>query len=557
MSSRRSFISRLASVGAGLMVLPGTTRAQERRVAESGQAVALRGRPTFETPDLPKLPFEVVDGVKEFHLTAEVVRTQFAPGRAVDAWGYNGSVPGPTIEVEEGDRVRIVFKNSLPEMTSMHWHGLEVPIEMDGVPGVVQDPVKPGETFNYEFTVHQNGTFFYHSHFAMQEMMGMVGFFIIHPAVDHEPAVDRDFGLILQEWALLPNNTVPNTLSMEFNWLTLNGKAGPSTTPMLVKQNERVRIRFVNLGMDHHPMHLHGHQFTITGTEGGRVPPSAQYPGNTVLVGVAQARDVEFEARYPGDWMLHCHLPHHMMNQMVSMVGPMARGGSGVAAGLGMEEGMGVVRRGNALSEDLGPGLGRGLGAAADRERPVSAAVGQGHDAHNMAMTDGAAAVPGFPQDMWMPMDEAVEDKPELQGLRKGWTGGMMGMMTLVRVLPPDRFDAIMAMKRVAPPTAAYRVVFRTDPSPPVGSENSTIHVSVSDPSDNTINDATVRLTLIMPAMPAMGMAEMRDSAILSWNGSDYTGTVKILMSGAWNVMVDVERAGQPRATYRLRLEAK
>jgi manganese oxidase len=556
MNSRRSFISRLASVGAGLMVLPRTGRAQERPAEEMGQAVTLRGRPTFETTDLPKLPFEIVDGVKEFHLTAEVVRTQFVPGRMVDAWGYNGSVPGPTIEVEEGDRVRIVFRNNLPEMTSMHWHGLELPIEMDGVPGVVQDPVKPGETFNYEFTVHQNGTFFYHSHFAMQEMMGMVGFFIIHPAVEHEPAVDRDFGLILQEWAILPNNTVPNTLSMEFNWLTLNGKSGPATTPLLVKQNERVRIRLINMGMDHHPMHLHGHQFTITGTEGGRIPQSAWYPGNTVLVGVAQARDVEFEAKYLGDWMLHCHLPHHMMNQMVSMVGPMAHQRSAVDTGLGMEEGMGIVRRGNALSEELGPGLGRGLGMAADRERPVSALVAA-RDMQDMQMNSGAPAAPGFPQDMWMPVDEAIEDKPELQGLRKGWTGGMMGMMTLVRVLPSDRYDAIMASKQVSTPTAAYKVAFRTDPSPPVASKNSTMHVSVSDSSGNTVSDATVRLTLIMPAMPAMGMAEMRDSTLLAWNGSDYSGTVTILMSGAWNVLVDVERAGQPRATYRLRLEAR
>jgi hypothetical protein len=556
MSSRRSFISRLASAGAGLMVLPRTARAQKRPAEEMAQGVALRGRPAFETPDLAKLPFEIVDGVKEFHLTAEVVRTEFVPGRTVDAWGYNGSVPGPAIEVEEGDRVRIVFRNNLPEMTSMHWHGLEIPIEMDGVPGVVQDPVRPGETFNYEFTVHQNGTFFYHSHFAMQEMMGMVGFFIIHPAVDHQPAVDRDFGLILQEWAILPNNTVPNTLSMEFNWLTLNGKSGPATTPLLVKQNERVRIRFINLGMDHHPMHLHGHQFTITGTEGGRIPQSAWYPGNTVLVGVAQARDVEFEAKYLGDWMLHCHLPHHMMNQMVSMVGPLSRQRSAVDTGLGMQEGMGIVRRGNALSEQLGPGLGRGLGMAAERERPVSAVVGD-RDMQSMQITSGAPAVPGFPQDMWMPMDEAIEEKPELQGLRKGWTGGMMGMMTLVRILPSDRYDAIMASRQVARPTAAYRVALRTDPSPAVASKNNTIHVSVSDPSGNTVSDATVRLTLIMPAMPAMGMAEMRDSTLLAWNGSDYSGTVKILMSGAWNVMVDVERAGQPRATYRLRLEAK
>ena len=114
-------------------------------------------------------------------------------------------------------------------------------------------------------------------------------------------------------------------MSMEYNWLVLNGKAGPAITPMIVPLGSRVRIRFVNLGMDHHPMHLHGHTFYITGTEGGRIPETAWWPGNTVLVGVAQARDIEFVANNPGDWMLHCHLPHHNMNQMSSTVGRMTR----------------------------------------------------------------------------------------------------------------------------------------------------------------------------------------------------------------------------------------
>ena len=189
----------------------------------------------METPDVPTLPWKMVDGAKEFHLVAEPVRTEFVPGRVVDAWGYNGSMPGPTIEANEGERVRVVFENHLPEMTTVHWHGLEVPMAMDGVPGLGQDPVMPGGRFVYEFTLHQHGTFFYHSHFAMQEMAGMIGMFILHPKKSYEPQVQRDFGLILQEWALLPNNTVPNTLAMEFNWLTINGKAGPACTPMLVR----------------------------------------------------------------------------------------------------------------------------------------------------------------------------------------------------------------------------------------------------------------------------------------------------------------------------------
>jgi FtsP/CotA-like multicopper oxidase with cupredoxin domain len=172
---------------------------------------------------------------------------------------------------------------------------------MDGVPGLGQDPVMPGGRYVYEFTLNQHGTFFYHSHFAMQEMMGMIGLFILHPKVAYQPAVQRDFGLILQEWSLLPNNTVPNTLAMEFNWLTINGKSGPECTPMLVKLGERVRLRFVNLGMDHHPMHLHGNTWVVTGTEGGRIAKAAWVIGNTELVGVAQARTVERGSVFPLD----------------------------------------------------------------------------------------------------------------------------------------------------------------------------------------------------------------------------------------------------------------
>ena len=166
---------------------------------------------------------------------------------------------------------------------------------------------------------------------------------------------------------------------MEFNWLTFNGKAAPATTPMLVKLGERVRLRIVNIGMDHHPIHLHGMQFAVTGTEGGRIPEALWYPQNTVLVGVAQARVVEFHAEYPGDWMLHCHLPHHMMNQMVSMVGPMAHAGHGMRTGGGMEEGMGMVRKGNALSEDLGPKFGRGMGMAEEERRVSNVVRPRGH----------------------------------------------------------------------------------------------------------------------------------------------------------------------------------
>jgi len=399
------------------------------------------------TPDIADLPFELDNGVKVFHLVAEPVKREIFPGRVIDLWGYNGTAPGPTIQVNQGDRVRVIVDNHLPEATSVHWHGFEIPIEMDGVPGISQDPIAPGGRFVYEFTLHQQGTFFYHSHMAMQEMLGMIGFFVMHPKQAHQPRVDKDFGLILQEYAILPNNSVPNTLSMEFNWLTMNGKAGPATTPMIVRLGDRVRIRLVNLGMDHHPIHLHGNTFYVTATEGGRAPESTWAPGNTVIVGVAQAREIEFDAKYPGDWMLHCHMPHHMMNQMVSMVGPMTEMHGGIHTGMSMEDGMGMLQQGHALSEEFGPSLGRAIGLGAEFENAVTnlpiqqQSGGTDQMQHQMPQT-GARLVPGYPQDMLMVMDEMVA-KPETHGLRRGWTSAMMGMMTLVRVLPPELYDEI------------------------------------------------------------------------------------------------------------------
>ncbi len=446
-------LSRIARANPGPLIEPAVAAAASEELAQNGArrglvsgsiGAARRTLCAFETPDAGKLPWAFVNGRKEFHLVAEVLRREFIPGKTMDVWGYNGSVPGPCIEAQEGDRLRIVVDNHLPEPTSMHWHGLEIPVGMDGVPGVSQDPIPPGGQFTYEFDLHQNGTFFYHSHMSMQEMMGMIGFFIVHPQTPHAPKVDKDFGLILQEWAVLPNNTVPNTLAMEYNWLTFNGKSGPATTPLIARLGDRVRLRLVNLGMDHHPIHLHGNTFVVTGSEAGRMPESTWAPGNTVLVGVGQARDIEFDAKYAGDWMVHCHMPHHGMNQMASMVGPMTHMGHGMHTGAGMQEGMGMMRQGGALSEEAGPSLGRGLGAVADEERQMG---------HMMHGADDAEKkkVPGYPQDMWMVMDEDYAQKPECYGLRPGWTGGMMGMMTLIRVVPPDLYDKIQELRGKKP----------------------------------------------------------------------------------------------------------
>ncbi|PYV79144.1 MAG: copper oxidase [Acidobacteria bacterium] len=419
-----------------------------------------------ESPDVPRLPWRMEGNVKEFHLVAEPVKQELVPGKVANLWGFNGSAPGPTIQVNQGDRVRIIVDNHLPEPFSMHWHGFEIPHNMDGAPGTSQDPIKPGGRFVYEFTLHQEGTYFYHSHLAMQEMIGMLGAFIMHPKQPYDPPVDRDFVILLQEYAILPSNATPNSMNMEFNWLTFNGKAGPATTPLLVRLGDRVRIRMINLGMDHHPIHLHGHTFVVTGSEGGRQPKTTWAPGNTVLVGVAQARDIEFVANNPGDWMLHCHLPHPLTRR------------PGMPMGVSMENGMGMLdgTPGVPLGDDYGPSLGRGLGIGSTNDQPTpNGPLSQERAKQAMAtmlnqempgmqhgemqgmqhgeeeLPENANQVPGFPQDAFMEgpmmaMDKMV-DKPENYGLRPGWSGFMQGMMTFVRVLPPDIYDKIMALK--------------------------------------------------------------------------------------------------------------
>jgi len=238
--SRRSFFRNATVLGAGLMGWAESLRAQKSPAAGAKGAnqppnKTARKRSSgppmrMQSPDIPDLPFTLEGETKVFRLIAEPVKRRIVPWKTLDVWGYNGSCPGPTIQVTQGDRVRILVENRLPESTSMHWHGIEVPIDQDGVPWVSQRPIAPGETFTYEFTVHQEGTFFYHAHSAMQEMIGLIGMFIAHPREAHAPQVDHDYGIVLQEWAVLPNNSVPNTANMEFNWLTFTGVAAPLTT---------------------------------------------------------------------------------------------------------------------------------------------------------------------------------------------------------------------------------------------------------------------------------------------------------------------------------------
>jgi FtsP/CotA-like multicopper oxidase with cupredoxin domain len=289
------------------------------KASQPGQA----GRdyePTI-TPNGATLPWKIVDGVKVYHLVAEEVDHEFAPGLRALCWGYNGRVHGPTIEAVEGDRVRVYVTNKLPAPTTVHWHGIFLPNGMDGVGGLNQRAIAPGETFRYEWTFKQHGTFMYHSHHdeMTQMALGMLGMIVVHPR--RPPPgyrVDRDFVIMLSEWKVVPGAKRPDPNEMtDFNVLTMNAKAYPGTAALVCRKGDRVRIRFGNLSaMDHHPIHLHGYYFKVTATDGGPLPVSAQWPETTVLVPVGSTRDVEFVADEPGDWAMHCHMTHHVMNQM-------------------------------------------------------------------------------------------------------------------------------------------------------------------------------------------------------------------------------------------------
>lgn len=306
-----------------------------------------------ETVGTKTLGYKFENGIKVFHITAQPIEQWIVKEKDFNqkhikviekitgahkmkvkqklrAWGYNGQTPGPTIEVNEGDTIRVIFKNELPEPTSIHWHGIELPYAQDGSNDA--DPVMPGQTHIYELTLYQSGTTFYHSGYniARQEMYGLVGFLIIHPKDGYENKIDKDVAIMLQEWAIKPGNIYPNLVSDigEFNWFTFNGHSAPSIPIINVKQGERVRLRFGTMMMDSHPIHIHGYRWAVVGNEGGPIPKSAIVLGTTINVPVGTTRDVEFVAWNPGLWPLHCHKMHHVMNAHAQVpMGIMSHGG--------------------------------------------------------------------------------------------------------------------------------------------------------------------------------------------------------------------------------------
>src|SRR5882672_11846 len=326
MMSRRGFLGS-AAVLASASAVSGL---QEASIPEApSMDKATMQPPLFPTtgPDYQPvvtlngwtLPWRMNGEWKEFHLVAEPVEREFAPGMKAHLWGYNGQAPGPTIEAVEGDKVRIFVTNKLPEHTTVHWHGLIVPNGMDGVGGLSQPHIKPGKTFVYEFELKDSGTFMYHPHAdeMVQMAMGMMGSVVVHPRDPDLHRVNRDFVFIMSSYDIDPGSSLPKVMTMtDFDLWAWNTRVFPGIDPLVVRLGDRVRVRVGNLTMTNHPIHLHGAPFEVTCTDGGWTPPSARIPEVTTDVPVGAMRAIEFVADEPGDWAFHCHKSHHTMNAM-------------------------------------------------------------------------------------------------------------------------------------------------------------------------------------------------------------------------------------------------
>jgi FtsP/CotA-like multicopper oxidase with cupredoxin domain len=324
---------RLSAEDVGDSIMPpgviSTPRTSGQAMRDMAAVLPVPGEPLRDlrargdTPLVPRLE----DGVKVFALDAAVVRWTILPGVTVDAYAFNGQVPGPRIRVRQGDRVRIDVTNHLPETTTTHWHGLVLPNPMDGVAHMTQDPIERGGTFHYAFTATQAGTFFYHSHDHVdrQQALGLYGALIVDPAIaaDEVPA-DVESVVQVQEWLLRDGLTFP-AMPMEGalpNYFTINGRAWPATEAIHLRVGQKLKLRFIGAGTTAvHPMHLHGGPFTVGARDGVTLPPSARYEADTINLGPGQRYDVVWPAREPGKWMLHCHITHHTTNDGVEVEG--------------------------------------------------------------------------------------------------------------------------------------------------------------------------------------------------------------------------------------------
>ena len=328
MIHRRNFLKAFgaaAALGAGMV-----PRSSLASLPESPSSSSTTMEPPSEPSNGPwfkpvvtlngwSLPWRMHNGWKEFHLTAEAVERELAPGMIARLWGYNGQSPGPTIECVEGDKVRIFVTNRLPEHTTIHWHGIFLPAGMDGVGGLNQPQIPPGKTYVYEFELKQSGTFMYHPHAdeMVQMAMGMMGSFVVHPRDPNQHRVDRDYCFLMSAYDIEPGTMSARINTMlDFNIWTWNSRVFPGIDHLVCKLDERVRVRMGNLTMTNHPIHIHGLKFEVSCTDGGWVPEQARWPEVTVDIAIGQMRAVEFIADAPGDWAMHCHKSHHTMNPM-------------------------------------------------------------------------------------------------------------------------------------------------------------------------------------------------------------------------------------------------
>ena len=314
--------------------------------------------------------------LRTVYLEAREAKWELAPGKTVTAMAYNGQVPGPTIRAREGERLRIVVKNFLSEPTTVHWHGVDVPNAMDGVPGVTQQPVQPGEAFTYEFEARPAGTRWYHTHLNEHRQMdlGLAAPLIIEPTGREPLSYDREATLVLDDWATGTGRPVPDTdagtaggrgraggmmsgmmrggggmggmmggrgmdgmmggrgmggmmrgaQEPAYDVMTINGKAYPATEPLRVKQGERVRLRILNASAEHtHVLRLAGHRLAVTHTDGN--PLEAAVEVDAVPIAPAERYDVMVTANHPGAWFLHCTQPGHVERSEERRVGKECR----------------------------------------------------------------------------------------------------------------------------------------------------------------------------------------------------------------------------------------
>ncbi|MDQ2929989.1 MAG: DUF4396 domain-containing protein [Gemmatimonadota bacterium] len=310
----------------GMITTTETPAEAMRDMAAADPRLVSYHAPATARGDQPLTP-RMEDGVKVFDFEASVIQWYILPNKTVTAYAINDQVPGPRLDLTQGDRIRINYTNHLPESTTMHWHGLIVPNAMDGPANITQRPIAPGETFVYEFTVGQSGTYFYHSHDKpdRQQAFGLYGALIIRPRDSSaEPRADLEYVVQLQEWLNRDGLTYPAML-MEGglpNYFTINGKAYPATDTLHMHVGQTMKFRFIGTNNNFiHPMHMHGGPFTVVARDGVVLPPGARFDADVINVGPGQRYDVIWRAREPGKWIMHCHIPHHTLNNNVETNG--------------------------------------------------------------------------------------------------------------------------------------------------------------------------------------------------------------------------------------------